>query len=172
MLPTVLFVDDDAALLAAIRRAFHREPFRLLTAQDTAAARVALGGAIVDVLVCDHMMPRARGTDFLAEVRLMYPEVIPIMLTGSGDLRVAVDAVAAADVFRIFTKPCDARELGHAIGLALRERDAIREARRLLRHALPDPVHSYATRAAPTPQLLGERSRDCLTEPPHESLSD
>jgi hypothetical protein len=40
----------------------------------------------------------------------------------------------------IVTKPCDARGLPHAIRLALQQRDAIREARRLLRHAMPDPA--------------------------------
>jgi DNA-binding NtrC family response regulator len=152
---TVLFVDDDPAMLAAFRRVFHPEPFRLLVAHDTAAARAVLGREIVDVLVCDHMMPGTRGTEFLAEVRVMYPEVIPIMLTGAGDMRVAVDAVAVADVFRFFTKPCDAGELAHAIRLALWQRDAIREARRLLRHAVPDPVQSYGLRRTAPAEILG-----------------
>jgi DNA-binding NtrC family response regulator len=143
VLQTVLFVDDDPSLLAAFRRVFHREPFRLVVAEDTAAARAVLAREIVDVLVCDYMMPGVSGTDFLAEVRITYPEVIPIMLTGTSDVKVAADAIAFAGVFRFFTKPCDPAQLVVAIRTALQQKEAIRESRRLLRHALPDVLGSH-----------------------------
>ena len=152
---TVLFVDDDPALLDSVRRTFRGEPFRLLVAADTRAARDTLARVIVDVLVCDHMLPGVRGTEFLAEVRLTYPEVIPIMLTGTADVRVAADAITTGGVFRFFTKPCDVGQLAYAIRQALDQRDAIREARRLLRHAVPDPRPTGADRRALPAGVLG-----------------
>lgn len=148
MLQTVLFVDDDPSLLASFRRLFHREPFGVLVAEDTATARALLAREPVDVLVCDYMMPGDSGTDFLAEVRLAYPEVIPIMLTGTSDVKVAADAIAFAGVFRFLTKPCDRAQLADAIRTALQQQEAIRESRRLLRHALPDVLGSHLPNGA------------------------
>jgi DNA-binding NtrC family response regulator len=137
---TVLFVDDDASLLAAFRRVFHYESFRLLIADSVHAARRLLAAERVDVLVCDHMMPGVSGTDFIAEVRVSHPDVIPIMMTGTADVNVAAAAISVAGVFRFFAKPCDAAEIAETIRYVLQHRETIVQSRRLLRDTLPHPA--------------------------------
>jgi DNA-binding NtrC family response regulator len=129
---TVLVVDDDANLLAGFRRAHYRQPFRVLTAESASAAFALLAEQPVDVLVSDHEMPGMLGIDFVVEVRHRYPDVVSIILTGHADLRVAMDAINAGEVFRFFTKPCDPEDLALSIHYALQQKELIQHARRLL----------------------------------------
>jgi CheY-like chemotaxis protein len=127
-----LLVDDDPRLLAALRRALHSEPYELLDAASPGAALWVLSTRHVDVLVTDEQMPGMSGTEFLTRVRAEYPHVISIMLTGHADLRTAMSAINSGEVYRFFTKPCDAGSLAVAIRHALQLRMLIRQTRRLL----------------------------------------
>jgi DNA-binding NtrC family response regulator len=129
---TVLLVDDDARLLAALRRALQGEPYELLVAETPGAALWLLATRHVDVLVSDQHMPCMSGTEFLTRVRAEYPHVISIMLTGHADLHTAMSAINSGEVYRFFTKPCEAGSLAVAIRQALQLRTLIRQTRRLL----------------------------------------
>ncbi len=129
---TVLLVDDDPHLLAALRRALRSEPYEVLLAETAGAALWLLASDRVDVLVTDQRMPGMSGAEFLAKVRAEYPHVISIMLTGHADLATAISAINAGEVYRFFTKPCDAGSLATAIRQALQLKTLIRQARRLL----------------------------------------
>lgn len=141
---SVLLVDDDARLLAALRRALHYEPYELLIAESADAALRLLATTPVDVLVTDQRMPGMWGAEFLARVRAEHPHVVSIMLTGHADLATAISAINAGEVYRFFTKPCDAPALAAAIRQALQLKALIRQSRRLLEtvrrqpHAQPD----------------------------------
>jgi DNA-binding NtrC family response regulator len=132
MKQTVLLVDDDPHLLSALRRALRSEPYEVLLAETAGAALWLLASARVDVLVTDQRMPGMSGAEFLAKVRAEYPHVISIMLTGHADLATAISAINAGEVYRFFTKPCDAGSLAAAIRQALQLKTLIRQARRLL----------------------------------------
>lgn len=140
--PSVLLVDDDPALLAGMRRGFRHEPFALHVAPDARGGRAVLRNSPVDVLICDHELPGLPGVEFLVEVRRDYPEVISMLLTGRGDIEVAADALNRGEVFRVFTKPCDTRQLALAIGAALQQRDVIRRAREALQAADGQSAHA------------------------------
>jgi DNA-binding NtrC family response regulator len=129
---TVLLVDDDPHLLAALRRALRAEPYELLIAESPGAALWLLATRPVDVLVADQRMPGMSGTEFLAKVRAEYPHVISIMLTGHADLVTAMSAINSGEVYRFFTKPCEAGSLAVAIRQALQLKSLIRQTRRLL----------------------------------------
>lgn len=152
---TVMLVDDDPKLLAALRRALHFEPYDLLLAETTSAALWLLATRPIDVLVSDQCMPGMSGTAFLAKVRAEHPHVISIMLTGHADLSTAISAINAGEVYRFFTKPCDAGSLAMAIRHALQQKALIRQARRLLETvrrqglALAPELDGMADAAAP-----------------------
>jgi DNA-binding NtrC family response regulator len=136
---TVLLVDDDPALTAALRRRFHAEPFRVLEAHSGADALEMMAREQVDVVVADEAMPGMAGSDLLARVAQLYPDTVNLMLTGQAGLETAIRAINAGRVFRFLTKPCEPDELLIAIRLALVERartpsedrDAARELTRL-----------------------------------------
>jgi two-component system probable response regulator PhcQ len=145
---TVLLVDDDPHLLAALRRALRHEPYELVLADTAGAALYLLATTPVDVLVTDQRMPGMSGAEFLTKVRGEYPHVISIMLTGHADLATAISAINSGEVYRFFTKPCDAGSLAVAIRQALQLKALIRQTRRLL-----DTVRRQS--AALTPGIAG-----------------
>lgn len=132
MAHTVLLVDDDPNLLAALQRGLRREPFEVLVADGPDSAFVILAERAVDVIVSDERMPGMPGTEFLGRVRQQYPQAIPMMLTGQGDLEVAMAAINTGEVYRFFTKPCDPRDLAVSIRQALEQKELIQQARLLL----------------------------------------
>jgi DNA-binding NtrC family response regulator len=129
---TVLLVDDDIALLEALRRAFRREPYSIRVADGAAAAFQILAHQTVDVVVSDEKMPGLSGTDFLAKVRAELPDTIRIILTGSGNFEVALRAINEGSVYRFLQKPCNPMELALAIRQGLQQRTLLAESRRLL----------------------------------------
>jgi DNA-binding NtrC family response regulator len=71
---TVLLVDDDLALLEALRRALRREPYAIRVAYRAEAAFHVLAHHPVDVVVSDEKMPGLSGTEFLSKVRSRLPD--------------------------------------------------------------------------------------------------
>jgi two-component system probable response regulator PhcQ len=132
MAHTVLFVDDNPQLLEGIRRTLRREPYDVLVATSGARALRVLAERPVDLVVSDENMPGMSGTAFLGRVRAEYPKTIRILLAGHGDFEVAVRAINQGEVYRFFTKPCNAAELGAVIRGALQQKDLLVKSRRLL----------------------------------------
>lgn len=121
-LATVLFVDDDAQVLAAYVRLFRRSPHQVFTATDAAMALQRLEGAGIDVVVCDDHMPGASGLDLAADIRRRWPGVITLLL--SGELEPARMARAMADglIAGHLEKPCGIAALMAAIQAAMDRR--------------------------------------------------
>jgi DNA-binding NtrC family response regulator len=132
MLPSVLLVDDDPNLLAALQRGLHREPYAICTAPDPVAAFRILAERPVDVVISDEGMPRMPGSVFLARVHERYPDTIRMILTGQGSLAIAIRAINEGHVYRFLTKPCNVMELAIAIRQGLQQRALLAESRRLL----------------------------------------
>lgn len=104
--PTVLLVDDEANLLAGLKRHLRRN-FEVLTAlngQDAIdVARNHAGD--ISVIVCDMRMPGMDGAQTLRELSEIKPDATRVMLTGNSDQLTAVRAVNEGNVYRFLTKP-------------------------------------------------------------------
>lgn len=113
--PVILTVDDDAQVLAAIRRdlrAHYREDYRVVAAGGGAEALELLRGLKqrgddVALVLSDQRMPGQTGTDFLAEAKGIYPQAKRILLTAYADVAAAVDAINRAAIDYYLTKPWD-----------------------------------------------------------------
>jgi len=131
MNPRILFVDDDPNLLASFQRSF-RKLFEFDTANSGTDALVCLKKfGPYAVIVSDMGMPGMDGLELLEKVRVQFPDVIRVMLTGNADQQTAVDAVNRGQIFRFINKPCPAEDLVPAINAAL-EAHKIQEAERHL----------------------------------------
>lgn len=128
----VLLVDDDHNLLDALQRLLHQEPYRILTAQSAEEAFEILQAHSVDVVISDHEMPGLKGTQFLWKVKNLYPDTILMMLTGQATRHVAKIAMNDIGIVRLLHKPCDPFDLAMTIRQALRHRELMINARRLL----------------------------------------
>jgi len=101
----VLFVDDEPAILSALRSALRKSTFRVLLAKSGQEALGLLETERVAVVVSDYMMPEMNGVELLQEVRRRRPDVQRIMLTGVLDSLAIERAVNEAEVARFLFKP-------------------------------------------------------------------
>ena len=107
MMPRLLFVDDDPRLLRGIQRAlsFKCDEWEMSFASGGAEALALLERTNIDVVISDLRMPGMDGVEFLTEVKLRYPQIARLVLSGeSGEsLTAASRRVAQLYLF----KPCD-----------------------------------------------------------------
>jgi DNA-binding NtrC family response regulator len=116
--PAVLFVDDEPAVLEALGRTLRKEPYEVLTAPSAAKALAILRSRAVDVVVSDQRMPQVSGSEFLAQVRQQFPDVVRMMLTGEANLDDAVRAINDG-LYRFLSKPLGPDELARTLRQAL-----------------------------------------------------
>ena len=119
MTQSVLFVDDEANILKAVRRLFKGEPFEVHTAGSGPAAIEFLSGTPVQLIVSDQRMPGMSGVDLLARVREQWPDVVRIMITGNTEMKVAVEAINRGEIYRMLTKPWTDEEMRTTVKEAL-----------------------------------------------------
>ncbi len=134
--PTVVFVEDDPALRAAMLQALQLERFEVEAHDRASLALGSLSPEFFGVVVSDIRLPGMDGLQFFAAVRELDPELPVIITTGHGDVAMAVGAMkqGAAD---FLTKPYSSTALVEAIRRAADRRALVLENRRL-RAALRD----------------------------------
>ncbi|WP_119395208.1 HD domain-containing phosphohydrolase [Salinibius halmophilus] len=128
----LLFVDDDPMVLAALRRAMRKEPYRIHIAESGAQALEILDEHEITIVVSDMRMPQMNGAELLAEVRRRKPEVISLLLTGQADLSDTINAINSGGIFRFMSKPWDDLQLKASIQAALEIIETKRERDKLL----------------------------------------
>ncbi len=117
----VLFVDDEAGVLSAMRRIFMEENYRLLTAANGAEALALMESNEVNLIVSDHRMPGMSGAELLKTVKERWPQTIRIMLTGHADVNSVMGAVKDGAVYKFITKPWNDDDLRLTVSLALQQ---------------------------------------------------
>jgi len=104
---TLLIVDDELHILSTLKRLFHHEGWKTLTADNARDGLELLAENAVQVVLSDQRMPTMNGTEFLERVRVLYPETIRIILSGYTDLATVVDAINRGTLFKFLIKPWD-----------------------------------------------------------------
>ncbi|MEP6880648.1 MAG: EAL domain-containing protein [Dokdonella sp.] len=136
--PTVLVVDDEPGILAALSRELRRDGYRVLTAGSGSVGLELLALHPVQVIISDQRMPEMSGTEFLSIVKDLYPDTMRIILSGYTDLNVVTDSVNRGSVFRFLTKPWNDEALREQV------RDAFR--RYLPKEGLNQPLGAVTKR--------------------------
>jgi len=129
----ILFVDDEPHVTAALVRTLRHEPYEIFSATSAQEGLDLLAEHDINVIISDEQMPGMSGSEFLAEVRVRYPETIRMILTGQASLDAAIRAINEGGVYRFFTKPCNAIDLKVTIRQALHQKQLVRQSRKLLR---------------------------------------
>lgn len=121
---SLLLVDDEENVLRALVRLFRRDGYRIHTAMRVEDAFELLAREPVQVILSDQRMPGTSGTQFLSQVKEMYPDTVRLVLSGYTDLATVTDAINRGAIYRFLTKPWDDEELRRQV------QDAFRAARR------------------------------------------
>ena len=103
----VLFVDDEANVLNAIRRAVQEEDYEALFAKSGKEALALLEAGNIAVLVTDMRMPEMDGLQLLKLAKEQFPATVRMVLSGYTQLSQVLATVNHADVFSFITKPWD-----------------------------------------------------------------
>jgi two-component system C4-dicarboxylate transport response regulator DctD len=130
MTNTVLLVDDDAAVRDALSQTLELADRDVITASSFVAAKDRITPDFDGVIVSDIRMPGRDGFHLLDYTRGIDEDLPVILLTGEGDIPMAVRAMGQG-AFDFLEKPCAAQDLLAVIDRALRARALVLENRRL-----------------------------------------
>jgi len=116
---TVLIVDDEPAMLDAVKRIFRNSPYRILVASGGLAALEISSRHKVDVIILDYKMPDMDGLTVLKKVKAAHPSIQVLMLTGQGGVREAVAAIKLGAI-DFLLKPFETETLLAKVGQCYR----------------------------------------------------
>lgn len=108
---TLLAVDDEPNILAALRRLFRATGWRILTAGHAEEALALLAAEPVNAVLSDMRMPGMDGVQLLEHVSQGWPHIARLLLTGQADLRSTIAAINRGRVHRYIAKPWNDDEL-------------------------------------------------------------
>ena len=111
----VVFVDDDAAVLSALRRLLRGEPYEFLCMEDPEAALEIVRTRDVSLFIADFRMPAMSGTGLLQLVKSASPKTVRVLLTGYPRATWVVQAQERELMQLVYGKPWDNEELKRAI---------------------------------------------------------
>lgn len=102
----VLLIEDNAATRFGFVRYFSKDGYEIFEASNLAEAEAARVTRNFDIMILDINLPDGSGIDFIDTVRENDPCIPLIVITGEGDIPLAVEAMQrGADNF--LTKPVD-----------------------------------------------------------------
>ena len=128
----ILLVDDEPNVTSALSKVLRSQPYEILVARSGQSALAILHEHEIQVVVSDERMPGMSGSQLLATVRKLYPTTVRIMLTGHANTEAAIRAINEGEVYRFFSKPCNAEELSATIRQALEHHELQEKSRELL----------------------------------------
>lgn len=102
---TLLLVDDEENITAALVRLLRRDGYHILRANSGPEGLEALTNNKVGVIITDQRMPGMTGVEFLTRVRELYPDTVRIVLSGYTELNSVTDAINRGAVYKFLTKP-------------------------------------------------------------------
>ena len=108
---SLLFVDDEKAILKSLMRLFFRRGLVLYFAEDGEEALKILAENHVDMVVSDMRMPKMDGHKLLKEVQRLYPDTIRFILSGHTDEREIYKAVLDGSAKMYLLKPWEPEKL-------------------------------------------------------------
>jgi DNA-binding response OmpR family regulator len=110
---TVLIVDDEEAIRSAIGRFFTRLGFRVIQAEDGAAALEpgVIPGGVPDLLITDVRMPRMNGIELANRLRGLSPRLPVVFVTGFANPDLGPLAAEGAAPVVVIRKPFDLSDL-------------------------------------------------------------
>lgn len=124
---TLAFIDDEPRLCDAAADWLRASGFEVATFTDAQAALAQIDPGALDVVVTDLRMPRVDGRGVLAQLRGADPDLPVILLSGHGDVPVAVE-VMREGAYDFLEKPYVAE---HLVAVLDRAVEARRMRRRL-----------------------------------------
>ena len=140
---SVVFVDDDEEVRRANAQSLELAGFEVQAFACAEAAQAALGPQFPGVVVTDVRLPGANGLELLRRLMELDPDLPVILITGHGDIPMAVEAMREG-AYDFFEKPYPPDRLIDSVRRAAEKRRLVLENRALRaeleHHQADDPL--------------------------------
>lgn len=115
---TILLVDDEKGIRNVLNITLTHAGFKVISARDGDEGLSMFKSDKPDIVITDIKMPGIDGIELLKQIKQIRPDTEVIMITGHGDMDLAVKSLQyeAAD---FITKPIDSEELEISVGKAV-----------------------------------------------------
>jgi len=117
----ILVVDDDASVRQAIARSLELSQYEVDQAGSAQEALALLKATPYEVMILDMWLPDKDGTEIMAEIEPLYPNLKIIILTGEGTMDSAIAAVKCDAVVEYLLKPTSVKKVSALVTQALNE---------------------------------------------------
>ena len=129
---TLLLVDDEENIVAALRRLLRTEGWLVLSATSAEQALQLMARHEVDVILTDQRMPGMTGVELLRRTKELYPATIRLVLSGYTELQSITDAINEGAIYKFLAKPWDDEQLRAHLREAFALKEIAEENRRLV----------------------------------------
>ncbi|WP_050762079.1 response regulator [Desulfomicrobium baculatum] len=92
--PSVLVVDDEQDFVETLVKRMERRGFKVTGVGSGQEALLLLGKEHFDVIILDVMMPGMDGIETLREIKLAWPKIQVILLSGHGGEEMGIRGMA------------------------------------------------------------------------------
>ena len=106
----VLIVDDEKDFVEMFSLRLQAQGEKVSTAYSDKEALTVLGQTTIDVVILDIRMPGMDGIDTLKQIKMLFPLVEVILLTGHGSTETAVEGMKLG-AFDYLMKPADFEDI-------------------------------------------------------------
>ncbi|MBQ8476540.1 response regulator [bacterium] len=106
----ILIVDDEEDNLALLYRTL-RGKYSITKANSAIEALEILKSEQFDCILSDHKMPLMDGVEFLKRVYDIQPKTMRLLVTAYSDVKILIDAINYAKIYRYIKKPYSPDEL-------------------------------------------------------------
>jgi two-component system cell cycle response regulator len=122
----ILLVDDDPVVLEVLKSIIASHGFSLATATDGQQAIAKLESDHFSIVITDINMPIVDGMELLRHVKVHYPKIGVIVVTGLSEEYSYIDVINAGAI-DYMTKPFDSSELLARLRRVIREQTLMHE---------------------------------------------
>src|SRR6478752_3819074 len=122
----VIYVEDDEDVRIGGVQALELAGFSVAGFASVEAAAVSVSADMSSVVVCDVRLRGKSGLEWLSDLRRLDPDLPVILITGHGDISMAVQAMRNG-AYDFIEKPCSSERLIEAVRRALERRSLVLE---------------------------------------------
>jgi len=130
---TILVVDDEGMFIEYIQRVMSDENYNVITVDSGQEGLDILEKQQVSMVISEYEIPLMNGLEFLEKVRIIYPNILTIMVTEHADIELAIRAINEAGVYKFLLKPLDDIYFKNMIKKTLESLQVIKERDVLIR---------------------------------------
>ena len=131
-MPKILIIEDEAAIRRVLVKILSEENnnYEVFEAEDGLAGMQLIKNEDYDLILCDIKMPKMDGVEVLEATKKIKPEIPMVMISGHGDLDVAVNTMRIG-AFDYISKPPDLNRLLNTVRNALDRKELVVENKQL-----------------------------------------